>query len=125
VRLIALVSDAAGTKELRELSLALSTAKGVVLVVGCSHPGIDRIVEAAARIDPHVQLVVGGFHMPAAPDDQIARVAAALHDTWHVERLAPGHCSGEPTFAHFKKVWGTNYLYAGVGTVIEIPSNSK
>ena len=54
--------------------------------------------------------------------DQIARVATALHDTWHVERLAPGHCSGEPTFAHFKKVWGTNYVYAGVGTVIEMPS---
>src|SRR5215470_11925288 len=34
VRLIALVPDVAGTKELRELSLALSTAKGVVLVVG-------------------------------------------------------------------------------------------
>ena len=121
VRLIALVSDTPGTKELRELSLALSTPKGVVLVVGCSHPGIEKIVEAAARIDPRVQLVVGGFHMPAAPDDQIARVATALHDTWHVERLAPGHCTGEPTFAHFKRSWGANYLYAGVGTILELP----
>jgi 7,8-dihydropterin-6-yl-methyl-4-(beta-D-ribofuranosyl)aminobenzene 5'-phosphate synthase len=121
VRLIALVSDTPSTKELRELSLALSTQKGVVLVVGCSHPGIEKIVEAAARIDPHVKLVVGGFHMPAAPDDQIARVATALHDTWHVERLAPGHCSGEPTFAYFKRLWGANYMYAGVGTVLELP----
>lgn len=121
VRLIALVSDTPGTKELRELSLALSTPKGVVLVVGCSHPGIEKIVEAAARIDPRVLLVVGGFHMPAAPDDQIAKVATALHDTWRVERLAPGHCTGEPTFAQFKKLWGTNYLYAGVGTTLDLP----
>lgn len=78
-------------------------------------------MESAARIDPRVQLVVGGFHMPAAPDDVIARVATALHDTSRVERLAPGHCTGEPTFAHFKKVWGANYLYAGVGTVIDVP----
>jgi len=121
VRLIALVSDTPGTKELRELSLALSTPKGVVLVVGCSHPGIEKIVETAARIDSRVQLVVGGFHMPAVPDDQIARVATALHDTWHVERLAPGHCTGEPTFAYFKRLWGAKYLYAGVGTVLELP----
>jgi 7,8-dihydropterin-6-yl-methyl-4-(beta-D-ribofuranosyl)aminobenzene 5'-phosphate synthase len=25
---------------------------GLVLVVGCSHPGIDKIVEAAAAINP-------------------------------------------------------------------------
>lgn len=125
VHLIALVSDTPGTKELRELSLALETAEGIVLVAGCSHPGIEKIVEATARINPRIRLVLGGFHMPVAPDEQIAKVATALHDTWHVERLAPGHCTGEPAFAHFKKVWGTNYLHAGVGSVLELPSESK
>jgi len=125
VHLIALVSETPGTKELRELSLALETPEGIVLVAGCSHSGIEKIVEAAAHINPRVHLVLGGFHMPAAPDDQIAKVASALHDTWHVEQLAPGHCTGEPAFAHFKKVWGNNYLYAGVGSVLELPSESK
>lgn len=121
VYLLALASDAPGTKELRELSLAVQTPKGIVLVAGCSHPGIEKIVEAATRIDKRIHLVLGGFHMPTAPDEQIAKVATALHDTWRVERLAPGHCTGEPTFAHFKKVWGVNYTYAGVGSVIELP----
>ncbi len=125
VHLIALVSDTPGTKELRELSLALDTAEGIVLVAGCSHPGIEKIVEAAARINPRVHLVLGGFHMPAAPDDQIAKVATALHDTWHVEQLAPGHCTGKPAFAHFKKIWGAHYLYAGVGSIVELPSDSR
>jgi 7,8-dihydropterin-6-yl-methyl-4-(beta-D-ribofuranosyl)aminobenzene 5'-phosphate synthase len=125
VHLIALVSDTPGTKELRELSLALKTAQGIVLVAGCSHPGIEKIVAAAARIDPRVHLVLGGFHMPAATDDQISTVATALHDTWHVEQLAPGHCTGEPTFAHLKKVWGANYLHAGVGSIIELSPDSK
>ena len=40
VHLISLISETPGTKELRELSLALKTAKGIVLVAGCSHPGI-------------------------------------------------------------------------------------
>src|SRR6478609_4740861 len=46
ITLISLISDAPGTRELKELSLAVNTAEGVVLLVGCSHPGIERIVEA-------------------------------------------------------------------------------
>ena len=121
VHLLSLVSDTPGTKELRELSLVLVTPKGLVLIAGCSHPGIERIVEAATAIDPHVYLVMGGFHLPAAPDEQISRIATRLHDELHVERLAPGHCTGEPAFAQFRRVWGDGYTYAGVGTIIELP----
>src|SRR5205814_5610292 len=64
--LIALVSDTPGTKELKELSLAINTPEGVVLVVGCSHPGIERIVEAAAAINPRIHLIAGGFHLVIA-----------------------------------------------------------
>src|SRR5664280_3339932 len=48
ITLIALVSDAPGTKELKELSLAVDTPEGLVLVVACSHPGIEAIVAEAA-----------------------------------------------------------------------------
>ena len=58
--LISLISDKPGTLELHELSLAINTPDGMMIVVGCSHPGIDRIVEAATRINPHIHLVVGG-----------------------------------------------------------------
>ena len=121
LHLIALVSDAVGTKELRELSLAIETPRGVVVVAGCAHPGIDRIVGAAARIDGRVHMVFGGFHMPAAADGEIARIAAALHDTYRVERVAPGHCTGEPAFHLFKRRWKERYTYAGVGSVIDLP----
>src|SRR6267143_5121512 len=53
IHLIALVSDKPGTLELHELSLAINTPDGMVIVVGCSHPGIDNIVAAAAEINPH------------------------------------------------------------------------
>ena len=61
--LIALVSDAPGTKELKELSLAVNTAEGMVLIVGCSHPGIDKIVEAAAAINPNTQNIIQTGHL--------------------------------------------------------------
>ena len=121
--LIALVSDAVGTKELKELSLAINTPEGVVLVVGCSHPGIERIVEAAAAINPRIHLVAGGFHLVVAPDDAIAKVVATLKDTYKVERIAPGHCTGEPTFAALKTAFGDRYVYAGLGTTVALGAN--
>ena len=120
ITLIALVSDAPGTKELKELSLAVNTPEGLVLVVGCSHPGIERIVEAAASINPKIHLISGGFHLVVASDDVIAKAVAALKDTFKVESIAPGHCTGEPTFAALKKAFGDQYLYAGLGTTLPL-----
>jgi 7,8-dihydropterin-6-yl-methyl-4-(beta-D-ribofuranosyl)aminobenzene 5'-phosphate synthase len=123
ITLIALISDAPGTKELKELSLAVKTSAGIVLVVGCSHPGIEKIVEAAAAIDPKIRIVAGGFHLVAASDDVIAKAVTALKDTFKVENIAPGHCTGEPTFAALKKAFGDRYLYAGIGTTLPLRPN--
>jgi 7,8-dihydropterin-6-yl-methyl-4-(beta-D-ribofuranosyl)aminobenzene 5'-phosphate synthase len=120
ITLIALISDAPGTKELKELSLAVNTPEGVVLVVGCSHPGVERIVEAATAINPRIHLIAGGFHLVVATDETIARVVSALTDRFKVENIAPGHCTGEPTFAALKKAFGDRYLYAGLGTSIPL-----
>jgi 7,8-dihydropterin-6-yl-methyl-4-(beta-D-ribofuranosyl)aminobenzene 5'-phosphate synthase len=122
ISLIALVSDVPGTRELKELSLAVNTPDGMVLVVGCSHPGIERIVEAAAAINPRIHLIAGGFHLVAAPDDVIARVTTSLKDKFKVENIAPGHCTGEPTFAALKKAFGDRHLYAGLGTSLPLAS---
>jgi len=120
ITLIALISDLPGTKELKELSLAVNTADGIVLVVGCSHPGIERIVEAAAAINPRIRLIAGGFHLVTAPDEVVTRVTTALKDRFKVESIAPGHCTGEPMFAALKKAFGDKYIYAGAGTSIPI-----
>jgi 7,8-dihydropterin-6-yl-methyl-4-(beta-D-ribofuranosyl)aminobenzene 5'-phosphate synthase len=80
-----------------------------------SHPGIDKIVEAAAAINPKIHLIAGGFHLVVAPDDTIAKTVAALKDTFKVENAAPGHCTDEPTFAALKQAFGNRYIYAGVG----------
>ena len=124
ITLIALISDAPGTKELKELSLAVNTSEGIVLVVGCSHPGIERIVEAATAIDPKIRLIAGGFHLVVASDDVIAKAVTALKNTFKVESIAPGHCTGEPTFAALKTAFGDRYLYAGLGTTLPLGANT-
>jgi len=125
IHLISLVSDKPGTLELRELSLALDTPDGMVIVVGCSHPGIDKIVEAAAKINPRINLVAGGFHLVVAKDDEIDKIATALRDTFKVGYVAPGHCTGEPTFAALRKAFGERYLYAGLGTTLTLGANPR
>jgi 7,8-dihydropterin-6-yl-methyl-4-(beta-D-ribofuranosyl)aminobenzene 5'-phosphate synthase len=125
ITLIALISDAPGTKELKELSLAINTPDGVVLVVACAHPGIEAIVAEAAKINPHIHFIAGGFHLVVAPDPVIQKVAGALHDTYKVDYIAPGHCTGEPTFAALQKAFGDRYLYAGLGTTLGVGANPR
>jgi 7,8-dihydropterin-6-yl-methyl-4-(beta-D-ribofuranosyl)aminobenzene 5'-phosphate synthase len=120
--IIARVSDTAGTKELKELSLAIGTPDGIVLIVGCSHAGIENIVADAARIDPHIHLVAGGLHLVTAQDAAIEKVVASLHDTYRVDYIAPGHCTGEPTFAALQRAFGDHDLYAGLGTTLAVGS---
>ena len=121
VWLVALVSDAPGTKELKELSLAVDTPEGIVLVVGCSHPGIEAIVEAVTKTtNKRTRLIAGGFHMVVAPDAMIEKVSTSLKDNAKVAWIAPGHCTGEATFVALKKVFGDHYVYAGLGTVLEL-----
>jgi 7,8-dihydropterin-6-yl-methyl-4-(beta-D-ribofuranosyl)aminobenzene 5'-phosphate synthase len=123
IYLISLVSDKPGTLELHELSLAIKAPNGMVLVVGCSHPGVDKIVEAARTIDPRTQLIVGGFHLVVASDADIQKIVTALHDTLHVQYIAPGHCTGEPAFSALKKAFGDRYLFAGLGTTFALSTS--
>src|SRR6185437_3803312 len=125
ITLIALISDAPGTKELKELSLAIDTPAGVVLVVGCSHPGIEAIVAEAVKINSHIHFLAGGFHMVTAQDPVIARVTTALHDAYKVDFIAPGHCTGEPTFTALQMAFGDRYLYAGLGTTLSMGANPR
>jgi 7,8-dihydropterin-6-yl-methyl-4-(beta-D-ribofuranosyl)aminobenzene 5'-phosphate synthase len=110
--------------DVMEISLAIDTPEGVVLIVGCSHPTIEKIVEATqTMLNKPIHLVIGGLHLLPAKDDEIQRVATALHQTWKVDWIAPAHCTGEPAFAILKATFGDRYLYAGLGTTLTLGPN--
>ncbi|MGD9669020.1 MAG: MBL fold metallo-hydrolase [Hyphomicrobiaceae bacterium] len=107
--------------DVMEISLAIDTPDGIVLIVGCSHPTLEKIVEAAkAVIEKPIHLIFGGTHLLPAKPDEIKRIANALHETWHVEYIAPVHCTGEPAFKILKESFGDHYIYAGLGSTIEL-----
>jgi 7,8-dihydropterin-6-yl-methyl-4-(beta-D-ribofuranosyl)aminobenzene 5'-phosphate synthase len=115
-------SEKAGTREMNELSLAIRTPKGLAVILGCSHPGVENILVAAAQIDKQLYTTIGGFHLVLAPTEEIERVANVLHDTLGVQRVAPGHCTSEPGFAALMRKFGDRFDQAGLGAVLRLPN---
>jgi 7,8-dihydropterin-6-yl-methyl-4-(beta-D-ribofuranosyl)aminobenzene 5'-phosphate synthase len=114
-------SEKPGTMEMNEVSLAIRTPKGLAVVVGCSHPGVEAILRRAAEIDRRLFMVTGGFHLVMASKEDVLRTVAALHDTLKVERVAPGHCSSERGFAVLSERFKSRFDRAGAGAVIPLP----
>jgi 7,8-dihydropterin-6-yl-methyl-4-(beta-D-ribofuranosyl)aminobenzene 5'-phosphate synthase len=114
-------SQKPGTIDMNELSLAVRTPKGLAVVVGCSHPGVENILAAAAAIDPHLYAVMGGFHLVVTPEAEVRRVAALLHDDLRVERVAPAHCTSELGFSVLMEMFEKHFDAAGLGAVISLP----
>jgi 7,8-dihydropterin-6-yl-methyl-4-(beta-D-ribofuranosyl)aminobenzene 5'-phosphate synthase len=98
-----------------ELSLALKTGKGVVLITGCSHSKVEEIILATKKyLGSHIELVEGGFHLFPYEGDYISKLARRMKDELGVQRVAPAHCTGNLAFKIFRDVYGENYNYAGV-----------
>lgn len=114
-------SEKRGTMEMNELSLAIRTPQGLAVVVGCSHPGVEKILQEAANIDSRLYTVTGGFHLVVTPRAEVERTADVLHDTLKVQRVAPGHCTSELGFAVFRDRFQERFDRAGLGTVIRLP----
>ena len=108
---------------IREQALALETASGLVVITGCAHPGIVRMVRKAREItdEEKVYLVVGGFHLGGEPPSRIESIAEELRRL-SVQKVAPCHCSGDGTRKRFKEKFGPDYLDSGVGKRIDFPS---
>jgi 7,8-dihydropterin-6-yl-methyl-4-(beta-D-ribofuranosyl)aminobenzene 5'-phosphate synthase len=114
-------SQKPGTLEMNEASLAVRTPKGLAVVVGCSHPGVEKILGETVKIDPRLYTVTGGFHLVLTPQEEVQRVANVLDDTLKIERVAPGHCTSELGFAVFLDRFKERFDQAGVGAAITLP----
>ncbi len=103
-----------------EQSLILDAPSGLVIVTGCSHPGIVKIVRRARQVeDKEIDLVIGGFHLGRKPDDEVGDIIKELKDLG-VKRVAPTHCTGNRAIELFREAWGDDFIDAGLGRVIEV-----
>lgn len=105
---------------LAELSLALKTEQGVVIVTGCSHTKVEEIIRITKQfVAPNIDLVAGGYHLFPYDRKYVLELAKLMKDELGVRRVAPAHCTGNLAFKIFREQFGENYAYAGLES--EVP----
>ncbi len=104
-----------------EEALAINVkGKGLVILVGCSHPGVVNIVaKAKTELGIKPYLVLGGFHMMGASEYTCKETIKRLIELG-VKKIAPIHCSGDKIRSILEKEFPQNWLKCHVGSVIEV-----
>ncbi len=101
-----------------EQSLVLETEKGLIIIVGCAHPGIVSVIESVKDLfGQEIYMVLGGFHLGAATDSELDRIIAEFRKCG-IKKVGPCHCSGERCRERFSDKYKQNFIHVGAGTVI-------
>ena len=105
-----------------EQSLWIKTEKGLVLITGCAHPGILKIIEEAKKQmgEEKIYLVIGGFHLFGKTEPELKEIIQRFQELG-VERVCPCHCSGDRARKLFHQAYGKNYYSGGAGFSLTIP----
>lgn len=103
-----------------EQSLILDTEQGLVIVTGCSHPGIVEIVQyVKGRLKKNIHFVIGGFHLYEMGQRQVKQVIEQLKQLG-VTKVSACHCTGSEAIKLFKQAWQKDFIKAGAGSIIEL-----
>jgi len=104
-----------------EQAIIVNTQTGIVVITGCSHPGIINIFARVKTIFPTepIALILGGLHLRDAEVDAIEAIASQLIEMG-VRKISPTHCTGKHAQAIFRRSFGANYIPASAGSQIEI-----
>ena len=88
-----------------EQSLCVETEKGIVIIVGCSHPGMEHILQVASQFGK-VYGIIGGLH------------GFREYDLFKdLELICPTHCTQHK--AEIRSLYSKKYIEGGVGRIIE------
>ena len=104
-----------------EISLAIDSPEGLVLLTGCAHPGIVAILkDLSQKAARPIHAVIGGFHLLKTPDADVRAIIAEFRKMG-VRRVGATHCTGEPAIRLFREAYGADFIACGPGTVIILP----
>jgi 7,8-dihydropterin-6-yl-methyl-4-(beta-D-ribofuranosyl)aminobenzene 5'-phosphate synthase len=105
---------------LAEQSLVLDTKKGLVVMTGCSHPGIvDMLKDIKESFSKNPYMVFGGFHLLNKSDSEMEEIIAEMKSLG-VEKCGATHCTGDRQIKLIKEAFGDGYFELGVGNILTI-----
>lgn len=104
-----------------ELCVALETGEGIVVLVGCAHPGIINMVRHVnAVLGMPVRAVLGGIHLSEADPARIRYTVDALEEMG-VTLLGLSHCSGDGVETLIRQRKGITACHMGPGDCVFFP----
>jgi len=89
----------------REQSLAIATDKGLILIIGCGHPGVKNIINSVTKFG-NLYAIVGGLH--GFKEFEIIN---------NITKICPAHCTKYKD--KIKSLFPSKYLESGVGEILE------
>ena len=104
-----------------EVLLVVETGKGLVMLVGCSHPGILNMLDSVQQaFNKPVYALLGGTHLVEADSSRTARSIQVFQEKG-IEVLGINHCSGaeainlatEHSSIHFHNGTGSSLILEG------------
>ncbi len=97
-----------------EQALIITTTKGLIVLVGCSHPGIVEIVQRAKSLmKQDVYFVMGGFHLAVTDSEVVQGIANELRGL--TKFIAPCHCTGNKAQEIFYETFKEDYIEIKTG----------
>ena len=105
-----------------EVCLVIEDVKGLIVIAGCSHPGILNMIESVReRFGKPVYAVFGGSHLVEADEARLAETMKILGDMG-IAIAGFNHCTGDVAQECLAKDMGdTKYLYLKTGDCIFLP----
>ena len=104
--------------KIEEHALILDTYRGVIVITGCAHPGIENIVKRASEQVPgELLFVMGGFHLLRHTEAEVKAIIDEFK-AMGVKYAAPSHCTGEDAIEMFRKAYGDQFVPLGAGARI-------
>lgn len=98
-----------------EIALVFRTEKGLVVLVGCSHPGIlNMLSKISKRFNEKIYGVFGGTHLVEANSSRVEKTVE-IAKNMGVEILGLCHCSGEEAEEEIKKDKEVKSCHLAVG----------
>ncbi|KGM95552.1 hydrolase [Clostridium novyi A str. 4552] len=100
-----------------EVVLTIETPKGVLILLGCSHPGILNIVsDIKERTGKNIYGILGGTHLVEASEERISETIEKLKEM-NIKLIGVSHCTGDKAVDMFKSECD-EFFINNTGTVI-------
>ena len=98
-------------------SLAINSANGIILLLGCAHTGLVNIMN---HVTEHLGVkslyaILGGTHMAQSDDNRVSNTIEAIKK-FNVQKIGTCHCTGSEKEALLKAVFRERFFFAQVGT---------